>query len=156
MRHVSRQESLAIIDEPSTLWLHVRLSEGTDGYVRRDAVDIGGLPRTYTSDARPRADQPSSDRHLLLTPFPGALRVSTALTVIAWLALIGGQLIGMGAAAAYDCGGAFSTCSNESSARFVLYLTFAGSGLATALTCWVGAYALLLLDAIRSNTASRA
>lgn len=147
LRHVGQHEPLAILDEASPNWLHVKLQEGAEGYVRRDAVRLvapEGVDSGISAPAAPRVAG--------LHAFPGAMRVSTVLTVIAWLSLGGGQLIGLGAAASYDCRSAFgSNCNDESMARLVLYLGFAGSGLAAALVSWVSAYTLLLLDSIELN-----
>jgi hypothetical protein len=152
LRHVGQDEPLTILDEASANWLHVKLPEGADGYVRRDAVRLMALAGEDGGVSAPAA--PRIKRVAGLHAFPGAMRVSAVLTVIAWLSLIGGQLIGLGAAANYDCRSALgSSCGDESMARLILYLGFAGSGLAAALVAWVSAYMLLLLDSIELNTA---
>lgn len=155
LRHVGPNEPLTILDEPSANWLHVKLPEGADGYVRRDAVRfvaLDGEDRGVSAPAVGRIRRVAG-----LHAFPGAMRVSTVLTVIAWLSLIGGQLAGLGAAASYDCRSTFgSSCGDESMAHLVLYLGFAGSGMAVALVSWVSAYTLLLLDSVELNTAGDA
>src|SRR5581483_11264731 len=75
--------------------------------------------------------------------FSGAGKVAMGLVIFGWLTLVGGQLVGLGAAASYSCTESFlSSCNGEFGTRLMLYVTFAGPTLVSALFAWGIAYCI--------------
>jgi len=147
IRHLGQHELLTVIRDEGAVWLPVRLSDGTEGFVRRDTL------RDYVGGPAPAMGAPAQgDQWAALSyapvrqpggipSFPGALRVSTGLTVFAWISLVLSQIMGIGAAADYSCGNPFgSSCGDETATKIFIYVGLAVSGLFMALLTWAAAY----------------
>jgi hypothetical protein len=85
--------------------------------------------------------------------FAGAVWVGNALNVLAWIALVGGQLLAIGAAASYDCTETFiDSCDDAGSDAVLLYVSVAITTLLSALFMFAAGYGLLLLDRIERSS----
>ncbi len=146
--------------------------DGVTGYVRQDAVgDLRGLDRPARKRARdqlPTAARSGTlvssgstvgNRAPTLTPdepaYIGAIIVANVINVFAWITLVAGQVIAIGAAAAYECSRVLADSCDATEERFFLYLYFAAASLFTAAFLWVAAYVLLLLNRIEQQTRER-
>jgi len=72
---------------------------------------------------------------------------------VGWLTLIGGQIVGLGLASAYDCEESLvDDCSDQGIAQFLLYLSVAAPTVISATLAWAVSYGLQLLDRIEWNS----
>ncbi len=153
VRTLSQSEKVTLLEEAGDGWLHARLADGGEGFVRRDAL------RPYIEGmAQPRPSAPSpafapGAGHVGTSSngdhaYSGARWAAIGLMGFAWIAFVGGQLAGLGAAASFDCNSYSNSCNDEAASRFMLYFTFAGTSFVAALFAWGISYAVFLADRI--------
>jgi len=168
LRKLRQHEPVTVVADEGGGWLRVRLAEGAEGYVQRSALQprFAAQANAYATPGSDVAgvEAPASARpYAPVTPlpyaagiFPWAGKVAMALAIVGWLALVGGQLVGLGAAASYDCTKTiFSSCNDTGSTRIVLYLTFAVPSFVFSLFAFGIAYCIWFLRKIELRLPSR-
>jgi hypothetical protein len=161
LRKLRQHEPVTVVADEGGGWLRVRLeprtprAEALEGYVQRSALQprFAAQANVY---ATPWSDVAGDEAPATPVPyaagvFPWAGRVAIGLVIFGWLSLVGGQLVGIGAAANYSCSDSFFSSCDESSTRLWLYLTFAGPTLVSALFAWGIAYCIWFLREIEGR-----